>query len=168
MRVTAIVLCALLASAAKAGEPAIPGYAGLAFGDPHARAVELFPGLEEMAGGLVDGLAIYTVADQSFETLRPCAATLSFIGDRFYEVKLDCGGGAEIETALEKKYGPPTEVQEKHKVWKRDGRSVTMNLQSRGFAIFDDHLTKATQQYILQRAMSGKFPVVKTKPKAKP
>ncbi len=163
MRVTAIVFCTLLASAAMAGEPAIGGYAGLAFGDSHDKALELFPRLEEMGGGSVDGLAIYKVSDQSFESLKHCAATLSFIGDRFYEVKLDCGGGAEIERALEEKYGAPTEIQEKHKVWKRDGRSVTMNLQSRGFGIFDDHLAKATQQYIMQRALSGQLPVVRTK-----
>ena len=57
-------------------------------------------------------LQIYAVENQSFAGLRPCTLTLSFLTDKLYETKFDCGRDPSVKAALYKTFGEPSEQQD--------------------------------------------------------
>ena len=159
-----LILAALvlsLATAASALTNPPDGFDGVPWGASVATATGKLPGLKPFApaspaGATSSPIAYYQVGDRSFAGFTPCAATLGFIADRFYEVRVDCGRDGRIKDALAQRFGPPDSEQDGFAVWRNDKVTVSLNLKVLTFAFSDRALTDAAHQLILQKALSGK------------
>lgn len=137
------------------------GFDGVPWGASVATATAKLPGLTPFApatpaGATSTPIAYYTVGDRSFAGFKPCKASLGFIADRFYEVRVDCGRDGRVKDALAKRFGPPDSEQDGFAVWRNDKVTVSLNLKALTFAFSDRALTEAAHQLILQKALSGK------------
>lgn len=160
-RLTLAALALLLATAAGGLDNPPDGFDGVPWGASVAKATAALPGLKPMAAATPSGatsspIAYYQVGDRSFAGVKPCAATLGFIADRFYEVRVDCGRDGRIKDALDKRFGPPDEEADGFAVWRDAKVTVSLNLKVLTFAFSDRALTEAAHQLILQKALSGK------------
>jgi hypothetical protein len=139
------------------------GFGAVRFGSSVAQATAALPGLQRL-GGATPGsatpapIAYYRVADQAFADLRPCAVSLGFVADRFYEARLDCGRGPEVERALRRRFGAPTRADAQYLVWEDARVTVSLNRSAMNFALADRALSQAVHQLIVQQALSGRAP----------
>jgi hypothetical protein len=153
-------LALLFATAAGALDNRPDGFDGVTWGSSVATATAALPGLKPLvpatpAGATSSPMAFYQVGDRSFAGLKPCTATLGFIADRFYEVRLDCGRDGRVKEALGKRFGPPDEETDGFAVWRNPKVTVSLNLKALTFAFSDRALSDAAHQLILQKALSG-------------
>ena len=159
-RLTLAALVLSLATATNALTNPPDGFDGVPWGASVAAATAKLPGLKPLApatpaGATSSPIAYYQVGDRSFAGFTPCTATLGFIADRCYEVRLDCGRDGRIKDALAKRFGPPDGEQEGFAVWRNEKVTISLNLEVLTFALSDRALTEAAHQLILQKALSG-------------
>ena len=99
--------------------------------------------------------AALDVDDQSFAGLQPCKVTLSFLADKLYETKLDCGRDPSVKAALYKTFGTPSDEEDKMTIWRGERTVVSMNKEVSTFAFASLALRAMLNQYILQKALGA-------------
>lgn len=148
-----LALAAPARSVALQNEP--EGFGGAKFGMSVKTVREAFPDMRPLAEAADSPLQIYAVENQSFAGLRPCTLTLSFLTDKLYETKFDCGRDPSVKAALYKTFGEPSEEQDRLAVWRGERAVVSMNTDVSTFAFANLALKAVLTQYLLQKALTA-------------
>lgn len=147
-----LTLAAPAPSIALQNEP--DGFGKAKFGMSVKAAREAFPDMRPLAEAPDSVLQIYILENQSFAGLQPCKVTLSFLTDKLFETKFDCGRDPSVKAALHKTFGEPSEDEDKMSVWRGERAVVSMNKDVSTFAFANLALKAVLTQYLLQRSIT--------------
>jgi hypothetical protein len=149
----AAALAAPVACAALDNEP--DGFGKAKFGMTVKTVREAFPAMRPLGQAPDSALEIFTVDNQSFAGLQPCNVTFSFLADKLYETKLDCGRGPNVKETLYKTFGTPSDEEDNMTIWRGERTIVSMNTDVSTFAFASTAYREMLNQYILHKALTA-------------
>ncbi len=154
-RILAATLALVLPSAVLALQNEPKGFGKAEFGMSVKAVRGVFPSIRELGKAAGSPLQIYSVDNQSYEGLGPCVVTLSFLADKLYETRFDCGRSEKVKDVLYERFGPPETEDEKMAIWRGDETDVSMNRQVKTFAFANRGLRAMLSQYLAYKALSA-------------